>query len=165
MSASFGDSHDLESPGKSARGIPAMVIIFINILLSFSSPFSWWYSFFSSKYFMFQQFFLLGQTIVAKENIASYSLTKISIRTKRSISRVFSLLIVPSPFFVHCPYKGRINRAKAVLTSIYGFCHCFQEWRKKSNFSQAINFLLTGFGRALRRAFGFVFARIDTPAS
>ena len=54
-----------------------------------------------------------------------YCLTKISIRTKHSISRVFSLFIVPSPFFVHCPYKVRINRAKSVLTTIYGFCHCF----------------------------------------
>ena len=45
-----------------------------------------------------------------------YCLTKISIRAKRSISRVFSLFIVPSPFFVHCPYKGRIDRADSVLT-------------------------------------------------
>ena len=47
-----------------------------------------------------------------------YCLTKISIRAKRSISRVFSLFIVPSPFFVHCPYKGRINRAESVLTGL-----------------------------------------------
>ena len=47
-----------------------------------------------------------------------YSLTKISIRANRSISRVLSLFIVPSPFFVHCPYKGRINRAKGVLTGL-----------------------------------------------
>ena len=58
-------------------------------------------------------------------DICLYCLTKISTRAKRSISRVFSLFIVPSPFFVHCPYKRRINRAKAVLTAIYGFCHCF----------------------------------------
>ena len=45
-------------------------------------------------------------------NTGDYCLTKISIREKRPISRVFSLLIVPSPFFVHCPYKGRINRLK-----------------------------------------------------
>ena len=38
--------------------------------------------------------------LVFKQN---YCLTKISIRAKRSISRVFSLFIVPSPFFVHCP--------------------------------------------------------------
>ena len=50
--------------------------------------------------------------------ISSYCLTKISIRAKRSISRVFSLFIVPSPFFVHCPYKGRINRAESVLTGL-----------------------------------------------
>ena len=60
-----------------------------------------------------------------KLNIVVYCLTKISIRAKHSISRVFSLFIVPSPFFVHCPHKGRINRAKGVLTTIYGFCHCF----------------------------------------
>ena len=48
----------------------------------------------------------------------NYCLTKISIRAKRSISRVFSLFIVPSPFFVHCPYKGRINRAESVLTGL-----------------------------------------------
>ena len=47
-----------------------------------------------------------------------YCLTKISIRAKRSISRVFSLFIVPSPFFVHCPYKGPINRAESVLTGL-----------------------------------------------
>ena len=47
-----------------------------------------------------------------------YCLTKISTRAKRSISRVFSLFIVPSPFFVHCPYKGRINRAEGVLTGL-----------------------------------------------
>ena len=47
-----------------------------------------------------------------------YCLTKISIRAKRSISRVFSLFIVPSPFFAHCPYKGRINRAESVLTGL-----------------------------------------------
>ena len=47
-----------------------------------------------------------------------YCLTKISIRAKRSISRVFSLSIVPSPFFVHCPYKSRINRAESVLTGL-----------------------------------------------
>ena len=47
-----------------------------------------------------------------------YCLTKISIRAKRSISRVFSLFIVLSPFFVHCPYKGRINRAESVLTGL-----------------------------------------------
>ena len=50
--------------------------------------------------------------------ILCYCLTKISIRAKRSISRVFSLFIVPSPFFVHCPYKGRINRAESVLTGL-----------------------------------------------
>ena len=39
-------------------------------------------------------------------------------RAKPSISRVFSLFIVPSPFFVHCQYKGRIIRAKGVLTGL-----------------------------------------------
>ena len=48
----------------------------------------------------------------------TYCLTKISIRAKRSISRVFSLFIVPSPFFVHCLYKDHINRAENVLTGL-----------------------------------------------
>ena len=48
----------------------------------------------------------------------NYCLTKISIRAKRSISRVFSMFIVPSPFFVHCPHKDRINRAESVLTGL-----------------------------------------------
>ena len=48
----------------------------------------------------------------------NYCLTKISIRAKRSIARVFSLFIVPSPFFVHFPYKGRINRAESVSTGL-----------------------------------------------
>ena len=52
---------------------------------------------------------------------SNYCLTKISIRTKRSISGVFSLFIVPSPFFVHCPYKGRINRAESVLTGLKAY--------------------------------------------
>ena len=34
-----------------------------------------------------------------------YCLTKISIRAKRSISRVFSLFIVPSPFFCTLPVQ------------------------------------------------------------
>ena len=50
--------------------------------------------------------------------IYNYCLTKISIQAKRSIYRVFSLFIVPSPFFVHCPYKGRINRVESVLTGL-----------------------------------------------
>ena len=53
-----------------------------------------------------------------KKNVINYCLTNISIRAKRSISRVFSMFIVPSPFFVHCPYKGRINRAESVLTGL-----------------------------------------------
>ena len=52
------------------------------------------------------------------EFMTDYCLTKISIRAKRSISRVFSMFIVPSPFFVHCPYKGRINRAESVSTGL-----------------------------------------------
>ena len=58
-------------------------------------------------------------------DIFCYCLTKISIQAKHSISRIFSLFIVPSPFFVHCPYKGRINWAETVLIVIFGFCHCF----------------------------------------
>ena len=38
-------------------------------------------------------------------NTTSYCLTKISIRAKRSISRVFSLFIVPSPFFCTLPVQ------------------------------------------------------------
>ena len=64
-------------------------------------------------------------TLVTATNVCQVSITKISVRAKRSISRVFSLFIVPSPFFVHCPYKDSINLAKAVLTVIFGFCHCF----------------------------------------
>ena len=59
--------------------------------------------------------YLLTGYPVRTEN---YCLTKISMREKRSISRVFSLFIVPSPFFVHCPYKGRINRAESILTGL-----------------------------------------------
>ena len=72
-------------------------------------------------------------------------------RAKRSISRVFSLFIVPSPFFVHCPYKGRINRAESVLTGLKPYqswflasVTAFKNGEKTWNFSQAINFLLTG---------------------
>ena len=54
----------------------------------------------------------------ARFSKVDYCLTKISIRAKHSISRVFSLFIVPSPFFVHCPYKGRINLAESVLTGL-----------------------------------------------
>ena len=35
-----------------------------------------------------------------------YCLTKISIPAKHSISRIFSLFIIPSSFFVYCSYKG-----------------------------------------------------------
>ena len=45
-----------------------------------------------------------------------YCLTKISIQAKRTISHVFYLFIIPSPFLVHCPYKGHINRAESILT-------------------------------------------------
>ena len=61
---------------------------------------------------------LIVRSIFKPVIVIHYCLTKISIRTKRSISRVFSLFIVPSPFFVHCPYKGRINRAESVLTGL-----------------------------------------------
>ena len=68
----------------------------------------------------------------------NYCLTKISIRAKRSISRVFFLFIGPSPLFVHYPYKGRINRDFWLLS-------LFLRMQKKTEiFSQAINFLLTG---------------------
>ena len=42
-----------------------------------------------------------------------YCLTKISIRARRSISRVFSLFIVPSPFFVIAPTKAVLTELKA----------------------------------------------------
>ena len=61
---------------------------------------------------------LLGGLKDQNARMAVYCLTKISIRAKRSISRVFSLFIVPSLFFVHCPYKGCINRTKSVLTGL-----------------------------------------------
>ena len=48
--------------------------------------------------------------------ICTYCLTKISMRAKRSISRVFSLFIVPSPFLYIARTKGRIDRAERVLT-------------------------------------------------
>ena len=47
-----------------------------------------------------------------------YCLTKISIRAKRSISRVFSLFIVPSPFFVYCLTKISI-RAKRSISRVF----------------------------------------------
>ena len=50
-----------------------------------------------------------------QEGRYQYCLTKISVRANRSISRVFSLLIVSSQLFVHCPYKGRTNQAQVVL--------------------------------------------------
>ena len=48
-------------------------------------------------------------------SIPDYCLTKISIRAKRSISRFFSLFIVPSPFFLY------IARTKAVLTGLKAY--------------------------------------------
>ena len=84
-------------------------------------------------------------------NAVIYCLTKISIRAKRSISRVFSLFIVPSPFFVHCPYKGRINRAKSILTGCNrinrDFCLLsllLRMEKKPEILVRQINFLLTG---------------------
>ena len=47
-------------------------------------------------------------------NNVNYCLTKISIRTKRSISCVFSLFIVPRPFLY-------IARTKAVLTGLKAY--------------------------------------------
>ena len=47
-----------------------------------------------------------------------YCLTKISIRAKRSISRVFSLFIIPSPFFVHCPYLLFTNWVQGLYQEI-----------------------------------------------
>ena len=70
----------------------------------------------------------------------AYYLTKISIPAKFSIS----LFIIPNLFFVHCPYKGRINRANAVLTVILWLLSLLLRMEKKCNFSQAINFSLTG---------------------
>ena len=50
-----------------------------------------------------------------------YCLTKISIRAKRSIFRVFSLFIVPSPFLY-------IARTKAVLTALPSVGHYVGPW-------------------------------------
>ena len=49
-------------------------------------------------------------------NFTAYCLTKISIWAKRSISSVF--LYHSQSLFVHCLYKGRINRARGVLTGL-----------------------------------------------
>ena len=62
--------------------------------------------------------YILNKKLVNYAEMLLYCLTKISIRAKRSIFRVYSLFIVPSPFFVHCPYKGRINWAESVLTGL-----------------------------------------------
>ena len=77
-----------------------------------------------------------------------YCLTKISIRAKRSISRVFSLFIVPSPFFVHCPYKGRINRAESVLTGLKPY----SEYRKLG-FQKSRDFQTSMFSIFTRQMF------------
>ena len=44
----------------------------------------------------------------------AHCLTKISVRVKRSVSRVFSLFIVPSPFLY-------VARTKAVLTGLKAY--------------------------------------------
>ena len=51
-----------------------------------------------------QQSFPFGPSVCPVCKL-SYCLTKISIRAKRSISRVFSLFIVPSPFFCTLPVQ------------------------------------------------------------
>ena len=71
-----------------------------------------------------------------------YCLTKISTWAKPSISCVFSLFIVPSPLFIHCPYKGHINWAKAILTSILASATLSKNGGKNGRFSQTINFSL-----------------------
>ena len=45
-------------------------------------------------------------------SMSGYFLTKISIQAKHSISFVFSLFIVSSPFYVHCPFKGILTGLK-----------------------------------------------------
>ena len=50
--------------------------------------------------------------------IKGYCLTKISIRQSVRFPASFLCLSFPAPFFVHCPYKGRINRAESVLTGL-----------------------------------------------
>ena len=57
-------------------------------------------------------------------SIVFYWLTEISTQAKCSMSRVFSLLIGPGLFFVHCPYKGRNNTAKGVLTGPRPYYTC-----------------------------------------
>ena len=91
---------------------------------------------------------------------AAFLHAKISIRAKRSISRVFSLFIVPSPFFVHCPHKGRINRAESVLTELKPYqswflasVTAFKNGEKNRNFSQAITLrsgITSGLGLCIR---------------
>ena len=56
--------------------------------------------------------------ISCEQSSVHYCLTKISIRANPSISRVFSLFIVPSPFFCTLPVQGRINRAESVLIGL-----------------------------------------------
>ena len=48
-----------------------------------------------------------------------YCLTKISIRVKRSISRVFSLFIVPSPFTARCCVMFIVFHIMSTLTVSY----------------------------------------------
>ena len=91
-------------------------------------------------------------------SLTYYCLTKISMRAKRSISRVFSLFIVPSPFSVHCPYKGRINRAESVLTGLNPYqswflasVTAFKNGEKTWNFSQALwSGITSGLGLCIR---------------
>ena len=57
------------------------------------------------KLFTWNTMIIMGiQDKNTKNSIKSnYCLTKYSIRAKRSISRIMSLFIIPSPFIVHCP--------------------------------------------------------------
>ena len=81
--------------------------------------------------------------------IKLYYLAKISIRAKSSISRVFTLFIVPSPFFVHCPYYLLTDW----LACLYG--------RIQSPRPDVMSDRREG----ITRAAGYGFACIDTQAS
>ena len=44
--------------------------------------------------------------------------SRLDLNAKGLLVRRSKSNFVPSPFFVHCPYKGRINRAESVLTGL-----------------------------------------------
>ena len=109
-------------------------------------------SYHTGTYYYFSEFFSFNFQFI----IITYCLTKISIRAKRSISRVFSSFIVPSPFFVHCPYKGRVNQAYLLTNWLAYLYERIQSPRPD---------VMPDRREGITRAAGFVFACIDTQAS